>query len=104
MRVGLFIPCYIDAFFPAVGIATLELLERLGVDVIYPPIRNSWRGCAKSSASRTRPAITWRRSWDGSTPLEIFRRLIVGSEGTLAFIAEAVFDTVPDDQAVSPRS
>src|SRR6202035_287187 len=28
-------------------------------------------------------------------PLEIFRRLIVGSEGTLAFLAEAVFDTVP---------
>ena len=35
---------------------------------------------------------------DGPTPLEIFRRLVVGSEGTLAFIAEAVFDTVPDDQ------
>jgi D-lactate dehydrogenase len=35
---------------------------------------------------------------DGATPLEIFRRLIVGSEGTLAFIAEAVFETVPDDQ------
>jgi D-lactate dehydrogenase len=35
---------------------------------------------------------------DGTTPLEIFRRLIVGSEGTLAFIAEAVFETVPDDQ------
>ena len=36
MRVGLFIPCYVDAFFPAVGIATLELLERLGVEVLYP--------------------------------------------------------------------
>jgi len=35
---------------------------------------------------------------DGATPLEIFRRLIVGSEGTLAFIAEAVFETIPDDQ------
>jgi D-lactate dehydrogenase len=35
---------------------------------------------------------------DGVTPLEIFRRLIVGSEGTLAFIAEAVFETIPDDQ------
>src|SRR5262249_58330127 len=35
---------------------------------------------------------------DGTTPLEIFRRLIVGSEGTLAFIVEAVFDTVRDDQ------
>jgi D-lactate dehydrogenase len=32
---------------------------------------------------------------DADRPLEIFRRLLVGSEGTLAFIAEAVFDTVP---------
>jgi D-lactate dehydrogenase len=31
---------------------------------------------------------------DADSPLEIFRRLIVGSEGTLAFVAEAVFDTV----------
>ena len=31
---------------------------------------------------------------DADEPLEIFRRLIVGSEGTLAFLAEAVFDTV----------
>ena len=36
MRIGLFIPCYIDAFFPEVGIATLELLERFGHDVAYP--------------------------------------------------------------------
>jgi L-lactate dehydrogenase complex protein LldE len=36
MRVGLFIPCYIDAFFPEVGIATLELLERLGHEVRLP--------------------------------------------------------------------
>jgi len=35
---------------------------------------------------------------DGVTPLEVFRRLIVGSEGTLAFIAEAVFETIPDHQ------
>ena len=32
---------------------------------------------------------------DADTPLEIFRRLVVGSEGTLAFLAEAVFETVP---------
>ncbi len=32
---------------------------------------------------------------DADTPLEIFRRLVVGSEGTLAFVAEAVLDTVP---------
>jgi len=32
---------------------------------------------------------------DGETPLDIFRRLVVGSEGTLAFVAEAVYETVP---------
>jgi D-lactate dehydrogenase len=53
---------------------------------------------------------------DAEQPLEIFRRLVVGSEGTLAFVAEAVFETVsvpartttawvhfPDiDQAIDP--
>ncbi|MBS1660033.1 MAG: (Fe-S)-binding protein [Bacteroidetes bacterium] len=37
MRVGLFIPCYIDQFYPKVGIATLELLEKFGCEVVYPP-------------------------------------------------------------------
>ncbi|MDE3058905.1 MAG: (Fe-S)-binding protein [Bacteroidota bacterium] len=36
MTVGLFIPCYINQFYPQVGIATLELLEKHGVDVVYP--------------------------------------------------------------------
>ena len=36
MRVGLFIPCYVNQFYPQVGIACLEILERLDVDVIYP--------------------------------------------------------------------
>jgi L-lactate dehydrogenase complex protein LldE len=34
--IGLFIPCYIDQFYPQVGIATLELLKKLGLDVHYP--------------------------------------------------------------------
>jgi D-lactate dehydrogenase len=32
---------------------------------------------------------------DAEDPLEIFRRLLIGSEGTLAFISEVVFETVP---------
>ena len=36
MRVGLMIPCYVDVFYPEVGIATLELLEKLGIEVDYP--------------------------------------------------------------------
>src|SRR6478736_8536431 len=37
MTVGLFIPCYVDQFYPQVAIATLELLEKLGCTVYYPP-------------------------------------------------------------------
>jgi len=36
MTVGLFIPCYIDQFYPNAAIATLTLLKKLGVDVKYP--------------------------------------------------------------------
>jgi D-lactate dehydrogenase len=32
---------------------------------------------------------------DADEPVEIFRRLLIGSEGTLGFVAEAVFETVP---------
>ena len=57
MKAALFIPCYVDALFPEVGIATLELLERLGVEVEYPldqtccgqPMANS--GCEKDAAA-----------------------------------------------------
>ena len=37
MRVGLFIPCYIDQCYPDVGMASLELLEAVGCEVEYPP-------------------------------------------------------------------
>ncbi|MFD3755481.1 FAD-binding and (Fe-S)-binding domain-containing protein [Streptomyces sp. NPDC058622] len=35
---------------------------------------------------------------DGATPVEILRGLAVGSEGTLGFISEVVFDTLPLDR------
>jgi len=36
MKIGLFIPCYVDAVFPEVGMATYKLLKHLGLDVSYP--------------------------------------------------------------------
>ncbi|MFF5445679.1 FAD-binding and (Fe-S)-binding domain-containing protein [Streptomyces sp. NPDC012888] len=38
---------------------------------------------------------------DGGTPVEILRGLMVGSQGTLGFIAETVFDTLPLDRLPS---
>ena len=47
--VGLFVPCYIDQFYPQVGLATLRVLKKLGMKVEFPreqtccgqPIANS---------------------------------------------------------------
>ena len=36
MKVGLFIPCYVDALYPEVGVSTYKLLRSLGVEVDYP--------------------------------------------------------------------
>lgn len=36
MKIGLFIPCYVDAVFPEVGMASYKLLRHLGLDVTYP--------------------------------------------------------------------
>ena len=36
MRVGLFITCINDTLFPRTGIATVEVLERMGCEVVFP--------------------------------------------------------------------
>ncbi|RFM29475.1 (Fe-S)-binding protein [Deminuibacter soli] len=36
MTIGLFIPCYVDQFYPRAAIATLELLEKYGCSVSFP--------------------------------------------------------------------
>lgn len=36
MKTALFVPCYVDQFYPHVAIAALTVLERLGVDVDVP--------------------------------------------------------------------
>lgn len=36
MKVGLFVPCYINAIYPQVGVASYKLLKSFGLDVDYP--------------------------------------------------------------------
>ncbi len=35
-EVALFIPCFVDQFFPEAGVATVKVLEKLGVPLVYP--------------------------------------------------------------------
>lgn len=53
MKIGLFIPCFMNELYPKASMSTLKLLEKLNLDVEYPleqtccgqPMANS--GCAK---------------------------------------------------------
>jgi len=59
-RVALFVPCYVDQLYPQVARATLELLERHGVDVAFPasqtccgqPMANA--GCERDALETAR--------------------------------------------------
>jgi L-lactate dehydrogenase complex protein LldE len=62
-RVALFVPCYVDQLYPDVGLATVDVLERLGVEVDFPeaqtccgqPMANS--GCTEAAAPLARRFI-----------------------------------------------
>lgn len=96
MQVGLFIPCYMDAFEPEVGIATLHLLERLGVDVHYPfdqtccgqPMTNS--GCHEETA-RTEELFV--KNFSGF-------EYIVAPSGSCTHHVRENMDAIPQDEAV----
>ena len=55
MKVALFVPCYVDQFYPQVAIASLQLLQKLGVAAEFParqtccgqPMANS--GCEQEA-------------------------------------------------------
>jgi L-lactate dehydrogenase complex protein LldE len=69
-RVGLFIPCYIDQAYPHVGLATVRVLEKLGVTFEYPadqtccgqPMFNS--GCFRDAAKLARKVLKTFRGFD----------------------------------------
>jgi L-lactate dehydrogenase complex protein LldE len=96
VKVGLFVPCYVDAFFPEIGIATLELLERLGVEVRYPldqtccgqPMANS--GCHEDAAPVERLFVRNFGSFD----------YVVTPSGSCAHHVREHLSAVPQTEAV----
>ena len=102
-HIGLFIPCYIDQFYPQVGLATVEILERLGVDVDFPveqtccgqPMANT--GCTDAAAPLARRFV------------DIFRRyeaVVCPSGSCVAMVRQHYHEYFQDDPeyaALRPR-
>jgi len=96
MRVGLFIPCYVDQLYPDVGMATLELLEQLGCDVVFPEAQTC---CGQPMANTG--------CWSDAQPLarrfvEIFQPFdaIVCPSGSCVSMVTHHYETLlPEDDA-----
>lgn len=96
MRIGLFIPCYIDQFYPQVGIATLQLLEKLGRTVEYPlgqtccgqPMANS--GCEQDARDTYLHFVSLFDSFD----------YIVAPSGSCTYHVRHHFDIIEQTDAV----
>ena len=104
MKVGLFVPCYIDQFYPAVAIATLELLEKFGCEVVFPlgqtccgqPMANS--GFAKLSTGcdenfvKNFGNVDYIVSPSGSCVLHIKEHLHHKKEDQAVFIRQHIYE------------
>lgn len=85
MKIGLFIPCYINAVYPEVGIACYKLLKALGQEVDYP-LDQTCCGQPMANAGFEQDAIKMARRFE-----ELFAPYdyIVGpSASCVAFIKE----------------
>ena len=104
MKVGLFIPCYIDQFYPGVGIATLELLEKDGCEVVFPlnqtccgqPMANSGfasysKGCDKNFIQNF-SGVDYIVAPSGSCVLHIKEHLQDKDESKATYIKEHIYE------------
>lgn len=96
MKVGLFIPCYIDQFYPQVGIATLELLEKLGCRVEYPaaqtccgqPMANT--GCEQDAVAAYQHFVALFQAYD----------YIVAPSGSCTYHVRKHYDIIEQNEEV----
>ena len=104
MKVGLFIPCYIDQFYPNVAIATLQLLEKLECEVVFPlnqtccgqPMANSGfadlgHGCDKNFVDNFGD-VDFIVSPSGSCVLHVKEHLHNKDEAKAGFIRQHIYE------------
>ncbi|GAB3298341.1 (Fe-S)-binding protein [Hymenobacter tenuis] len=96
MKVALFIPCYVDQFYPQVGIASLQLLAKLGVNAEFPtqqtccgqPMANS--GCEQEAKPVYSHFVDTFQGYD----------YVVGPAGSCVYHVRKHFDIIEQTPAV----
>lgn len=96
MKVALFIPCYVDQFYPRVGVATLRLLQKYLDEVHYPegqtccgqPMANT--GCEQDARGAYRHFVETFSDYD----------YVVTPSGSCAYHVRKHYDVIEQTPAV----
>ena len=101
MTVGLFIPCYIDQFYPSVGIATLELLEKAGCRV---ECHSSQTCCGQPMANSGFASMTTGCNRNFISSFSRYDYIVAPSGSCVLHIKEHLHDHEQQEAAAGIRS
>lgn len=101
MKIGLFIPCYVDQFYPSAGIATYQLLTKLGLEVIYPSGQTC---CGQPMANSGFEHLTQGCNQLFADQFENFDYIVSPSGSCVLHIKEHLHLTNADQKATEIRS
>ena len=97
-RVSLFATCLVDQLFPQVGIATADVLERLGYSVTLPPAQTCCGQPAFNSGFRDearKAALAFFRAMEGS------EYIVIPSGSCAAMVTRHYAELVPEHPLVA---
>ncbi len=103
-RVALFVTCMVDMLYPGVGMATVELLERHGVEVIFPEEQTCCGQPAFNAGYRAEARGLAERFLDIFEPLLLSGQVdaIVAPSGSCTTMTTHFYPALYDDAPTSP--
>lgn len=99
-RVALFVTCMVDMLYPEVGMATVELLEKYGVEVVFPEAQTCCGQPAFNAGFRDEARELARRFVDIFEPLVISGAVdaVVAPSGSCATMVTHFYDALFESQ------
>jgi L-lactate dehydrogenase complex protein LldE len=99
-RVALFVTCMVDMLYPEVGMATVELLEKYGVEVVFPEAQTCCGQPAFNAGFRDEARELARRFVDIFEPLVISGAVdaVVAPSGSCTTMVTHFYDALFESQ------
>lgn len=102
-RVALFVTCMVDMLYPEVGLATVDLLERQGVEVLFPPEQTCCGQPAFNAGFRDEARVLARRFLTVFEPLVRSGRVdaVVAPSGSCTTMTSHFYAALFEDAATA---